>query len=92
MQKIKYFTCFYYSLLFFCSKRLNSTHYLIMKMNNKRELQNVAINQSADIDYQEFKKVKEPYNFLTRDSKLPASDPLRFIKNLLILTYKNNNN
>ena len=56
-------------------------------MNNKRELQNVAINQSADIDYQEFKKVKEPYNFLTRDSKLPASDPLRFIKNLLILTY-----
>ena len=36
--------------------RLNSTHYLIMKINNKRELQNIAINHSADIDYQDFKK------------------------------------
>ena len=34
--------------------RLNSTHYLIMKINNKRELQNIAINHSADIDYQDF--------------------------------------
>ena len=34
--------------------RLNSTHYLIMKINNKRELQNIAINYSADIDYQDF--------------------------------------
>ena len=31
--------------------RLNSAHYLIMKINNKRELQNTAINHSADIDY-----------------------------------------
>ena len=31
--------------------RLISTHYLIMKINNKRELQNIAINHSADIDY-----------------------------------------
>ena len=30
---------------------LNSTHYLIMKINNKRELKNIAINHSADIDY-----------------------------------------
>ena len=30
--------------------RLNSTHYLIMKINNKKELQNIAINHSADID------------------------------------------
>ena len=30
--------------------RLNSTHYLIMKINNKRELQNIAINHSEDID------------------------------------------
>ena len=36
--------------------RLNSTH-LIMKINNKRELQNIAINHSADIDYQDFKKI-----------------------------------
>ena len=50
--------------------RLNSTHYLIMKMHNKRELQNMAINHSADIDYKDFLKIyrnctKEPYSFLT---------------------------
>ena len=67
--------------------RLNSTHYLIMKINNKRELQNIAINHSADIDYQDFKKIyrectKEPFNFLTIDTTLPASNLLRFRKNL----------
>ena len=30
--------------------RLNSKHYLIMNINNKREVQNIAINHSADID------------------------------------------
>ena len=64
--------------------RLNSTHYLIMKINNKRELQNVAVNHSADIDYQDFIKIyrectEEPYNVLTIDTTLPASDPLKFI-------------
>ena len=34
--------------------RLNLTHYFIMKINSKRELQNIAINHSADIDYQDF--------------------------------------
>ena len=58
-----------------------------MKINNKKELQNIAINDSADIDYQDFKKIyreytKEPYNFLTIDTMLPASNPLRFRKNL----------
>ena len=37
--------------------RLNSAHYLIMKINNKRELQNIAINHSPDIDYQDFIKI-----------------------------------
>ena len=36
--------------------RLNSTHYLIMRINNKRELQNITINHSADIDYKDFVK------------------------------------
>ena len=48
--------------------RLNSTHYLIMKINKKRELQNIATNHSTDIDYEDFVKVyrectKEPYIF-----------------------------
>ena len=76
--------------------RLNLTHYLIMKINNRKELQNIAINHSADIDYQDFIKIyrectKEPYNFLTIDTTLPASDPLRFRKNLFD-SYKNDNN
>ena len=37
--------------------RLNSKQYLIMKIDNKRELQNIAINHSADIDYQDFMKI-----------------------------------
>ena len=37
--------------------RLNSTHYLFMKTNNTRELQNVAINHSADIDYNNFMEI-----------------------------------
>ena len=67
--------------------RLNSTHYFMMKINNKRELQNIAINHSADIDYKDFMKIyrectKEPFIFLTIDTTLPSSNPLRFRKNL----------
>ena len=76
--------------------RLNLTHYLIMKINNRIELKNIATDHSADIDYQDFKKIyrectKEPYNFLTIDTTLPVSDPLRFRKNLLPI-YKNDSN
>ena len=37
--------------------RQNSTHYLIMKIYNKRELQNITSNHSADIDYKDFMKI-----------------------------------
>ena len=67
--------------------RLNATHYFIMKINNRRELQNIARNHSADIDYKNFVKIyrectKELFNFLTIDTKLLASNPLRSRKNL----------
>ena len=67
--------------------RLNLTHYLIMKNNNNRELQNIAINHSADIDCKDFMKIykeciKKPFGFLAIDATLPASNPLRFRKNL----------
>ena len=67
--------------------RLNSTHYFIMKINNRKELQNIAINHCADIDYKDFIKVyrectKEPYNILTIDTTLPSTNNLRFRKNL----------
>ena len=37
--------------------RLNSTHYLIMKFNNNKELQNIAINHSANNDYKDIMKI-----------------------------------
>ena len=65
--------------------RLNSTHYLIMKINNKKELRNIAINHPADIDYNDFVNIyractKKPYSVLTIDTMLPESDSLRFRK------------
>ena len=53
--------------------RLNCTHYILFKLNNRRELQNIAINHSADIDYKGFIKIyrictKESFNFLTIDT------------------------
>ena len=70
MQKDKYIPCIYHTILFYVPKhvRLNSTHYIIMKINNKTELQNNAINHSADIDYKDFMKIyrectKEPVIF-----------------------------
>ena len=76
--------------------RLNTAHYFIMKINNRIEFKNIATDYSADIDYNDFKKIyrectKEPYNLLTIDTTLPASDPLRFRKNLFD-SYKNDNN
>ena len=75
---------------------LNSTHYLIMKIKNGKELQNNAITHSANVDYKDFMKIyreciKEIYSFLTIDTTLPASHPLRFRKNLFH-SYKNDSN
>ena len=59
-----------------------------MKIHNKREVQNIATNHSAEIDYKDLMKIyrkctSEPYSFLTIDTTLPADNPLRFRKNLL---------
>ena len=70
--------------------RLNSTHFFIMKIPNKREFQQISLNHSSDIDFKDFMKIyknctKEPYSFLANDTTLPSDDPLRFRKNLLRL-------
>ena len=67
---------------------LNSTYYLIIKNNNRKELQNIALNHSVDIGYKNFVRIyreckRKPYYFLTIGTMLPASDSLRFRKNLL---------
>ena len=66
--------------------RLNSTYHLIMKIHNKRELQQIAIDRSAEIEYKVFLNIyrnctNEPYSFLTIDTTLPTTNPKRFRKN-----------
>ena len=65
---------------------LNSTHYLIMKINNIKYLQQITTDHSADIGYKDFLKIyrnctKEPYSFLAIDTTLSADNPMRFRKN-----------
>ena len=69
--------------------RLNSTHFFIMKIPNKREFQEIALNHSSHISTKNFIKIykkypAEPYSFLVNGTTLAsASDnPLRFGKNL----------
>ena len=68
--------------------RLNSTHYLVMKILNKRELQQITFNHSSDIDFQDFmnlykKCTANPYSLLVIDTTLASDNPLCFRKNLL---------
>ena len=57
-----------------------------MKTHYKRELQQISINHSADIDYKDFLKIyrnftRHPYSFLTINTTLPANNPMRFKNN-----------
>ena len=68
--------------------RLNSTHFFIMEIPNKREIQQIALNHSSDIDFKDFMNIykkctAKPYSFLVNGTTLPSDDPLRFRKNLL---------
>ena len=61
--------------------KLNTTHFFIIKIPNKKELQQIAINHSSDVDFNEFiniykKCIDEPYTTLASDNSL------RFRKNL----------
>ena len=53
--------------------RLNSALYLIMRIHDKRELQQITTNHSADIDYKNFTKIyrkctSQSHSFLTIDT------------------------
>ena len=57
-----------------------------MKINDRKDLQQIGIDHSADIDYKHFLNsyrncTKEPYSFFTLDTTLPADDPMRFRNN-----------
>ena len=67
--------------------RLNTTHFFIAKIPNKRELQEIAINHSSDINTKDFANIyrkctAEPYSFLVNDTTLASDNPLRFRKNI----------
>ena len=62
--------------------RLNSTHFFIMKIPNKRDLQQIALNNSSDIDFKDFMKIYKnctgkPYSFLVNDTTLLSDDPFK---------------
>ena len=68
--------------------RLNSTHFFIIEIPNKRELQQIPANHSSDIDFTNFMKIykkftAEPYSFLVNDTTLRPDNPLRLRKNLV---------
>ena len=65
--------------------RLNATHYFIMKIPNKRELQQIKSNHSPDTDFKDFMKLykdytKEPCSFLVNDTTLSSDNSLRIRK------------
>ena len=60
--------------------RLNSTHYILMKIGNKRELKRIAEEKSGHLDYKDFLKMynyctREPYSLMTIDARPTATIP-----------------
>ena len=58
-----------------------------MKIPNKKEFQQIALNNSSEIDFKDFitiykKCTVEPYSFLVNDFKLESDNPLRLRKSL----------
>ena len=77
--------------------RLNTAHFFIAKISNKRELQQIAISHSSNINTKDFAKIyrkytAEPYSFLVDDTTLPSNNPLRFRKDLFNIYNKNHDN
>ena len=66
--------------------RLNSTHYVIMEIQSRKELQNIAQENSRDIDFKDFLKTykdytSESYSCMIIDTIVPSNHPMRFRKN-----------
>ena len=57
--------------------RLNSTHYILLKIGNKKELKRIAEEKSGHLDYEDFLKMynyctEEPYSFMLIDTRPTA--------------------
>ena len=69
--------------------RLNSTHYILMKIGNKKELKRIAEEKSGHLDYMDFLRIydyctKEPYSFMLIDTRPTATIPFKKIFDELI--------
>ena len=58
--------------------RLNSMHYILMKIRNKKELKRIAEEKSGHLDYKDFLKIynyctRESYSFILIDTRTTAS-------------------
>ena len=76
---------------------MNTTHFFIAKIPNKRELRESAINHTSDISTKDFadiyrKCTSEPYLFFVNDTTLASNNPLTFRKNLFNIYNKNHCN
>ena len=68
--------------------RLNSTHYFIMKIQNKQELEQIAFNYSPEDDFQDKKCPAKLYYFLIIHATLASDNSLHFRKNILEKMHK----
>ena len=62
--------------------RLNSTHYILMKIDNKKEFKSTAEGKSGNLDYKDFLKIynycmREPYSFMIIDARPTATIPFK---------------
>ena len=62
--------------------RLNNTHYILMRIGNKKELKRIAEEKSGHLDYKDFLKMynyctKEPYSFMAIDARPTATIPFK---------------
>ena len=62
--------------------RLNSTHYILMKICSKEQLKSITEEKSGHLDYKDFFKMynyctKEPYLFMTIDARPTATIPFK---------------
>ena len=59
--------------------RLNSTHYFVMKIANKQELQQIANNHSSDVNSQDFMNLYTTFY----DTTFATDNSLSFRKNFI---------
>ena len=73
--------------------RLSTSHFFIAKIPDNRELQQISINHSSDINTKDFSNIyrkytAEQYSFLVNDTTLASNNSLNFRKNFLTYIIK----